>query len=48
MGHSSTKRNVFMFLAALGTILKSHGVKVKAGALEAAEFVYANAAPTGK
>jgi alanine-glyoxylate transaminase/serine-glyoxylate transaminase/serine-pyruvate transaminase len=48
MGHSSTKRNVFMFLAALGTILKSMGFKVKPGALDAAEAVYANAAPTGK
>lgn len=48
MGHSSTKRNVFMFLAALGTILKSMGFKVKPGALDAAETVYANAAPTGK
>lgn len=48
MGHSSTKRNVFMFLSALGTILNSQGVKVKPGALEAAEAVYANAPPTGK
>jgi alanine-glyoxylate transaminase / serine-glyoxylate transaminase / serine-pyruvate transaminase len=48
MGHSSTKRNVFLFLSALGTILGSQGFKAKPGALEAAEAVYAQASPTGK
>jgi alanine-glyoxylate transaminase/serine-glyoxylate transaminase/serine-pyruvate transaminase len=48
MGHSSTKRNVFMFLTALESILKSMGFKVKPGAQEAAEAVYAKAVPTGK
>lgn len=48
MGHSSTKRNVFLCLSALGTILKSQGFKVKPGALEAVEAVYASAASTGK
>jgi alanine-glyoxylate transaminase / serine-glyoxylate transaminase / serine-pyruvate transaminase len=40
MGHASTRRNVFVFLAALETILKSQGVKVGAGALDAAASVY--------
>jgi len=43
MGHSSCRRNVFVFLSALETILKSEGVKVQAGALEAASAVYAAA-----
>jgi alanine-glyoxylate transaminase/serine-glyoxylate transaminase/serine-pyruvate transaminase len=40
MGHASTRRNVFLFLSALETILKAQGVKVKAGALEAAAAAY--------
>ena len=40
MGHSSCRRNVFLFLSGLETILKSQGVKVQAGALEAASSVY--------
>ncbi|MCP4667664.1 MAG: alanine--glyoxylate aminotransferase family protein [Deltaproteobacteria bacterium] len=40
MGHSSCRRNVFLFLSALETILKSQGVKVKSGALEAASAAY--------
>jgi len=40
MGHASTRRNVFVFLSALETILKTQGVKVNAGALEAAAAAY--------
>lgn len=40
MGHSSTKRNVFIFLAAMQTILKAQGAKIKNGAIEAADAVY--------
>lgn len=43
MGHSSTKRNVFIFLSAIQTILKAEGAKVKNGAIEAAEAVYRRA-----
>jgi len=41
MGHSSCQRNVILFLSGLETILKGQGVKVQAGALEAAASVYA-------
>lgn len=40
MGHSSNRRNVFLFLSALETILKAEGAAIKPGALEAAESVY--------
>jgi alanine-glyoxylate transaminase/serine-glyoxylate transaminase/serine-pyruvate transaminase len=40
MGHASSARNVCLFLAALETVLKNGGVKVNAGALEAAAQVY--------
>ncbi len=40
MGHSSCRRNVFLFLSALETTLKTQGVKVTPGALEAASGVY--------
>ena len=40
MGHSSRKKNVFLFLSSLEIILKAQGVNVKAGALEAASAVY--------
>lgn len=40
MGHSSNRRNVFLFLSTLETILRSQGVTVGAGALEAAGSVY--------
>ena len=40
MGHASSARNVCLFLAALETVLKDGGVKVDAGALEAAAQVY--------
>ena len=40
MGHTCRRKNVFMFLSALGTILKSEGIKVKTGAIEAASAVY--------
>lgn len=40
MGHSSNRRNVFLFLSALEAILKAHGVRVKSGALDAASRVY--------
>ena len=41
MGHSSSKRNVILFLSALYSILNAQGVKVKPGAVEAASGVYA-------
>ncbi|MEE9517901.1 MAG: alanine--glyoxylate aminotransferase family protein [Candidatus Adiutricales bacterium] len=40
MGHSSRRKNVFLFLSCLETVLKSQGVEVKPGALEAAAAVY--------
>jgi len=40
MGHASSARNVCLFLAALETVLREGGVKVGAGALEAAAQVY--------
>ena len=40
MGHASRRKNVFLFLSALETVLKAQGVKVNAGALEAASNVY--------
>jgi aspartate aminotransferase-like enzyme len=40
MGHAAREKNVFLFLSALETILKSQGVTVKSGALEAASAVY--------
>ena len=43
MGHASRRRNVFLFLSALETILNAQGVRVKPGALEAAASVYASA-----
>ncbi len=43
MGHSSCRRNVFLFLSALETTLKSQGVKVRTGSLEAASSVYEEA-----
>ncbi len=43
MGHSSTPRNVFLFLSALGSILKAQGVKVKPESVEAASAIYAGA-----
>jgi len=41
MGHSSTRKNVILFLSALTMILKTQGVSVKPGAVEAASAVYA-------
>ncbi len=43
MGHASCRRNVFLFLSALETVLKGQGVRVKPGALEAASGVYEQA-----
>ncbi|UCF82782.1 MAG: alanine--glyoxylate aminotransferase family protein [Desulfobacteraceae bacterium] len=43
MGHACCRRNVFLFLSALESILWSQGVKTKGGALEAASAVYAEA-----
>ena len=40
MGHASSPRNVCLFLAALKTVLRDGGVKVGAGALEAAAQAY--------
>ena len=43
MGHSSRLKNVFLFLSAIEAILKVQGVKLKPGALEAAQAVYGSA-----
>lgn len=43
MGHSSTRKNVILFLSALTAILEAQGVSVKPGAVEAASAVYAGA-----
>jgi alanine-glyoxylate transaminase/serine-glyoxylate transaminase/serine-pyruvate transaminase len=40
MGHTSYRKNVVLFLAALETILRAEGVPIKSGALEAASEVY--------
>ena len=40
MGYSSCRKNVFLFLSALEMVLKAEGVKIKAGAIEAASAVY--------
>lgn len=40
MGHACSKKNVFLFLGAIETTLKTMGVKVNPGALEAASSVY--------
>lgn len=40
MGHASCRKNVFLFLAALESILKAQGVNVKPGGLEAAAARY--------
>jgi alanine-glyoxylate transaminase/serine-glyoxylate transaminase/serine-pyruvate transaminase len=40
MGHSSNRKNVFLFLSCLETVLRGQGVKIQAGALEAASAVY--------
>jgi alanine-glyoxylate transaminase / serine-glyoxylate transaminase / serine-pyruvate transaminase len=42
-GHSSSERNVMLFLTALEGVLKTQGVKVQPGGPEAAEVVYARA-----
>ncbi len=40
MGHSSRRRNVLLFLAALETVLKAENIKIQPGALDAATAVY--------
>jgi len=40
MGHSSNRKNIFLFLSALETVLHVEGFKTKAGALEAVSAVY--------
>jgi alanine-glyoxylate transaminase/serine-glyoxylate transaminase/serine-pyruvate transaminase len=40
MGHAAREKNVFLFLSALETILRSQGVAVRQDALEAASTVY--------
>ena len=40
MGHSSIRKNVFLFLSVLETVLNAEGVKTKPGALEAVSEVY--------
>jgi alanine-glyoxylate transaminase / serine-glyoxylate transaminase / serine-pyruvate transaminase len=41
MGHSCRRKNVFLFLAALETVLKAEGFKARPGAVAAAAAVYA-------
>ena len=41
MGHSSSRKNVFLFLSALETVLNAEGAKIKTGALKEASAVYA-------
>ena len=43
MGHSCRRKNVFLFLTALETVLKTEGFKARPGAIEAATAVYASA-----
>jgi alanine-glyoxylate transaminase/serine-glyoxylate transaminase/serine-pyruvate transaminase len=43
MGQSCRRKNVFLFLAALETVLKAEGFKARPGALEAAAAVYSAA-----
>ncbi len=43
MGYSSTRKNVFLLLSTLETVLKAEGTRVHSGALEAASAVYAEA-----
>ncbi|MFH1135649.1 MAG: alanine--glyoxylate aminotransferase family protein [Pseudomonadota bacterium] len=40
MGHASRRKNVFLFLSALQSVLKAQGFSVKPGGLEAAAAVY--------
>ncbi|MEE9610732.1 MAG: alanine--glyoxylate aminotransferase family protein [Desulfatiglandales bacterium] len=40
MGHSSARKNIFLFLSSLETVLKGQGLKIQAGALEATSAVY--------
>ena len=40
MGHASRRKNVILFLSALQAVLKSQGLTVKPGALDAAAAVY--------
>ena len=42
MGHSSSRKNVFLFLSAIETILNAEGAKITTGALKEASAVYAN------
>jgi len=41
MGHSSSRKNVFLFLSALETVLNAEGAKITTGALKEASAVYA-------
>ena len=43
MGYSSTRKNVFLFLSTLETVLKAEGTRVHSGALEAASAIYTEA-----
>ncbi len=40
MGHTCRRKNVFLFLSAIETVLKAEGVNIKDGALEAAAAAY--------
>jgi len=42
MGHSCSRKNVFLFLSAIETILNAEGAKITTGALKEASAVYAN------
>ena len=43
MGHSSRRKNVFLFLSALETVLHAQGARIRPGALDAAAEVYGKA-----
>ena len=43
MGHAACPRNVFLFLSALGTVLRAEGADLQGGGLDAAAAVYAEA-----
>lgn len=42
MGHSCRRKNVFLFLSALETVLKAEGFNARPGAIEAATEIYAS------
>jgi alanine-glyoxylate transaminase/serine-glyoxylate transaminase/serine-pyruvate transaminase len=42
MGHSSRRKNVFLFLSALETVLHAKGARIHPGGLDAAADIYGN------